>query len=551
VTVIVDPRHDAGTGPVLEPQSAERERIDRATGQDQREPTPAKSSELLAVLGLIIVADVTIYRGYGFAGMAALFSVGPILLLCGAPQRRVRIDTGIVGTMLLLLAGSLLWCGATWHVAVGAALMIAFAMTLAGMRPYVIDTALFTCVTVITGGAGLSKHLRSLNRSTPQFPRSTWLKVILPAVAVLGFSTLFIQANPDEARVIGRWLTTAWQTIWETILAFSPSAPECLLWIATAWVAGGLLRPLLTSSVFGDHSRQSADRSAAPTAVELPFVPALRNTLVALVVLFAAYLVFEFQTLWFRVFPKGFYYAGYAHEGAAWLTAALALATLVLSSIFRAGILDDRRLPLLRKLAWIWSLENLLLAMAVYHRLYIYICFNGMTRMRTVGLLGITAVLVGFALVVWKILRDRGFVWLINRQLWTLAGAIFLYAVLPVDLLVHSYNVRRILAGDLAPAVQIGVHPIDSGGILALPSLMNCDDETIREGIKAMLADRALRAEGKEQEHATRNWTSFQVADRLLLDQLRGLKAEWERYADQDKRRATLQRFRDYTYQWY
>jgi hypothetical protein len=193
----------------------------------------------------------------------------------------------------------------------------------------------------------------------------------------------------------------------------------------------------------------------------------------------------------------------------------------------------------------------LLLGLAVYHRMSIYIDFNGMTRMRTVGLLGISAVVVGFVLVVWKSAHGRSFVWLINRQLWTLATAIFLYAVLPVDFLVHSYNVRRILAGDLAPSVQISVHPIDSGGILALPPLLQCEDEAIREGIRALLAERALAAEAVELRRAGENWTSFQLADRLLVELLRGLATEWSAYKDSGKREAALQRYRDYAYQWY
>jgi hypothetical protein len=44
---------------------------------------------------------------------------------------------------------------------------------------------------------------------------------------------------------------------------------------------------------------------------------AYRNMLVALILLFTAYLGFEFATLWFRAFPEGFHYSGYAHEGAA------------------------------------------------------------------------------------------------------------------------------------------------------------------------------------------------------------------------------------------
>ena len=153
------------------------------------------------------------------------------------------------------------------------------------------------------------------------------------------------------------------------------------------------------------------------------------------------------------------------------------------------GLGAGARSRVLRRLAWIWSIENLLLALAVYHRLSIYIGFNGMTRMRTVGLLGITAVVVGFVLVVHKITRGHDFRWLIRRQLWTVAIAIYLYAVIPVDPLVHTYNVRRILSGDPAPSVQISVHPIDSAGVLVLFPLLESDDALLREGVRALLAE--------------------------------------------------------------
>jgi hypothetical protein len=157
----------------------------------------------------------------------------------------------------------------------------------------------------------------------------------------------------------------------------------------------------------------------------------------------------------------------------------------------------------------------------------------------------------GFVLVVWKITHGRGFVWLVNRQLWTLSLAVILYAILPVDLLVHTYNVRRILQGDLAPSVQISEHPLDSGGVLALSPLMQCDDELIREGIKALLAERALQVEEAERVRALQNWTSFQLSDRLLLVQMRELIGVWSAYADPAKRQAALARYRAYAYQWY
>ena len=153
-------------------------------------------------------------------------------------------------------------------------------------------------------------------------------------------------------------------------------------------------------------------------------------------------------------------------------------------------MLDDARLPRLRRLAWLWSLENLLLAAAVYHRLAIYIGFNGMTRMRTIGIFGMSCVVAGFLLVVWKIVRNRDFVWLVRHHLWALALAVYLFALTPVDAIVHYYNVRRITAGDPAPSVQISVHPIDSQGMLAILPLADADDPIIRDGVRAMLAER-------------------------------------------------------------
>jgi hypothetical protein len=278
---------------------------------------------------------------------------------------------------------------------------------------------------------------------------------------------------------------------------------------------------------------------------------AYRNTLVVVILLFAGYLAFEFQSLWFRTFPVGFHYSGYAHEGAAWLTVALALASVILSAIFRGRILYDDRLPRLRKLAWLWSIENMLLAIAVYHRLFIYIGFNGMTRMRTVGLFGMSAVVVGFLVVLWKIARNHDFGWLVRRHLWTVSLAVYLYSITPVDLLVMRYNVRRILNGDSAPCVQISVHPISAEGYLVLHPLMDSADAMISEGLKSMLANRLDESERRALEREQKGWKSHQVAESRLLQQLRGMRSRWTAYDDPQIRSAKLEEFHAYAYQWF
>jgi hypothetical protein len=322
----------------------------------------------------------------------------------------------------------------------------------------------------------------------------------LPLLAFVAFGLLFIVANPDLLTSFGETMEWVLTSLRDWIIRFAPTWQEVLFWLAVIWLAIGLLRPVVSRALFEEGSQITTllpEEGSAP--IRALFYSPFRNTLVTVIVLFAVYLVFEFKTLWFRVFPEGFYYSGYAHEGAAWLTVALALATVVLSVIFRGNVLLDPRLGRLRRLAWIWSLENLLLAIAVYHRMYIYIGFNGMTRKRTIGIFGISCVVAGFLLVVWKIARNRDFIWLLRRHLWALALALYLLALWPTDMIVHYYNVRRILTGDPAPSVQISVHPINSEGVLQLLPLVECDDAIIRDGVRAMLADRHDQAEALDQ----------------------------------------------------
>lgn len=517
------------------------------------EQPPLRWREIMAVVSVVLLCDLTIYRGHGFAGYALLFAIAPILLAFGSPRPRNDATGWILGAMTAVLAVKMLWCGSILLAACGFALVVAFAAALSGLCPYVLELVVFASQTVLAGCAGLVHHWRCLNKLGPAISRARWLSIALPLAAFMAFSLLFVFANPDLRTSLGTSVEMALNAVRDFFLKFSPTIGEAVFWVAVLVIAVGLLRPVVSRTLFeniSDPAPTVADQ--ADTTSPWSLYPAFRNTLLTVIVLFAIYLVFEFMTLWFRVFPEGFYYSGYAHEGAAWLTVALALATLVLSLVFKGRILQDPRLPRLRRLAWLWSLENMLLAIAVYHRLYIYIGFNGMTRMRMVGIFGMSAVVVGFILVVWKIAYNRDFVWLMRRHLWTLALAVYLFALIPVDTIVTRYNVGCILAGDPAPAVQISVHPISSEGVLLLEPLLGSDNEMIREGIRAMLAARHAEAESLAASRQTQGWTTYQIADDMVLQSLRSGSDNWAEYAaDRSRQDAALRRFHDYAYQWY
>jgi hypothetical protein len=521
-----------------------------------REQPPLGPREVIAVLLLVVLCDLTIYRGQGHAGYALLFVAAPALLLFGSFRPRCGFSFWLVGFMLVALAAKSLWCVSwqpAWHVATGFVLLVAFAMSLSGFRPYVLEGAVFASQTILAGYAGVVHYWRSSSKKAPAITRTSWLSVTLPVAAFLVFGLLFILANPDLLASFGEHLGNLLTEIRDWIIDFSPSPWEFFFWIAVFWVSVGLLRPVISRALLDEATRAAQAATIEAGKPEKAFVyPAFRNTLFTVIVLFAAYLVFEFMTLWFRDFPKGFYYSGYAHQGAAWLTLALALSTAILSLVFRGRILQDPRLPKLRGLAWIWSLENMLLAIAVYHRLYIYIGFNGMTRMRTVGFFGMSAVVAGFILVLWKIALNRDFLWLVRRQLWALAITIYLFVLTPVDTIVVSYNVRRIMSGDSAPSVQIIVHEINSEGVLLLQPLLDCDDLIIREGVRALLAQHHEKAEELAAERQEKGWTSFQIADHIVLQKLHAAGSNWADYADRSERQAVLKRFHDYAYhQWY
>jgi hypothetical protein len=519
---------------------------------ERYDESPVRLPELASLLLIILLCDVTIYRGSGFAGYAALVFGLPLLLLIGIPTKTPLRSTWLYGLLVAAAAVRLLWCGSGLAVVSGVVALAGFAMSLVGRTPYLIHAAVFATQTFAAGHNGLNHYWSSLARIKPSARVQNVLTLILPIVALVVFGTVFIFANPDLVEAVGARLTSFFNSLGQWIQDLTPAPLEILFCIAAGWIAVGLLRPILPELRTEDDSQSETstdvpERESKPT----PLFEAFRNTLFVVVGLFAVYLVFEFQTLWFREFPEGFHYSGYAHEGAAWLTVALALATVMLSLMFRGSVLDDPRLPLLRKLSWIWSLENVVLALAVYNRLAIYVNSNGMSRMRTVGLLGISAVLVGFLLVVRKIVKGHDFRWLVRRQLWTVAFAVYLYAVLPVDAWVMRHNVDRILAGDLAPSIQFSVHPTSAEGVIQLLPLTQCENEIIREGVKGLLAQHLDDSEDLATKRILLGWTSRQIADEELLRALRESQSDWSEYKDKTRRSVAITRFHEYAWQWY
>ncbi len=526
--------------------------VDEAVQEPFWPSNAAMCRTFVALIVMVILSDLTIYHGEGFAGIAVFMVLAPVVLFAARPWTRANQATFVCGFFLVCLAGRLAWCGSDLAVICGAGVFLAFSISLNGQQPFVAQTLGLLGLAIPYGVEVLgyfSIGPRSVVTQEPSVRKAGLLSIIVPLLALGAFGLIFVSANPDLLNFISEsikpWINSFWN--WLTTFHYT----EILFWCGTLLLAAGLLHPLLP--IRDDHDL-ATDVTKQPAESTLYAI--CRNTLVTLIGLFVLYLVFEFRTLWFREFPKGFYYAGYAHQGAAWLTAALALSTLILSLMFRGAMLNDPREPRLRKLAWIWSALNLLLAASVYNRLLIYIDFNGMTRMRTVGLFGTTSVVAGFLLTLWKIRAGKRFLWLVRRDLWAVAMTVIVYAITPVDWLIHTYNVRQIMAGDLAPVVQITEHPVSSEGLLTLEPLLECEDPIIRKGIAAMLTleeqtQDSARAGALRQVKA-RRWTARQLATDVMNEHLkRSADRRNALIGSEDDPSRLLDEFRAYAFQWY
>lgn len=508
-------------------------------------PTVKGRCGVCLVLLMVVLADVTCYRSHGFTGLAVFLAAASVLICLGIPSRSLRLSTVCVWSMLAVAAWRLTDHGNNLLLVSGFWLLFALALTFRSCLPFVFDVLIFALECLPGGGEFLTSLNSSLREKVTQSidDRQTrpWAEILLPVLAAGLFGGIFVMANPDVMSLFSRRLSLVWEYLSGFLKDFSPV--QIVFWIVVAWTTGGLLRSRITQ-----FSTAESDRDPAWGTDGTPLYAAYRNTLVTLIVLFTAYLTFESRAFVDQVPPAGFTYSSYAHEGAAWLTAALALATLILSIIFRGATMTDDRLPRLRRLAVVWSTLNFLLAIAVCNRMLIYINFNGMTRMRVVALLGIGSVVGGLTLAVIKIYRRRSFSWLIQRQLWVVQLAAFLFAVVPVDTLIHTWNVRQILSGNPAPIVQITAHSLDDECLPVLLPLCRVSDPLISEGMCGMIMIREHRLSESIARSRAAGWTAWQRHRQQSLARLRDSQEQWDIMATRAAAAVALQNLADYAY---
>lgn len=448
---------------------------------------PARPRELLVALAFVAAADVALWRGgdigLGGTGLAVFFVAVPALVVLAARARRLTLR--LVATLLLLcaVAARCAYEPTPGSVGLGVAGIFALAITLRSRAAFLTDVvasfgATFATIpmrfvaavrgartTLVGGRAG--KDSRSLG------------PFVIPVALVAVFTIIFGLANP----LVGRWLTAATGSV------AAPAGIRVFSWIALLPCAVLLLRP----AVWRSKAAEAADTTGVAARASLSIA---RNALYALNVLFLAYNALDAKYLWAGSAPPGVTERAYAHEGAAWLTVAVAVLTIVVGVMFRGALAHDARAKMLRTLAFVWLGQGAVLALGTYRRLFIHITTSGLSSLRILGMVGTTLVVVGLVQVGVKLLRGRSLSWLVRRQLDAVVLGLLGFSLLPAHLISAPINVRHVMAHDYQALVNIEEEVAEPESAAAMLPMLDHDDERIRRGIAALLLDErdALRA---------------------------------------------------------
>lgn len=115
---------------------------ERAAETDSARERQSLTMRQLACVGLsVVIADLTLFRGHGYAGVAAMGVASIFLLWFGKrSDAGVRRYRWIVTGLLIAAALKLVWGGSLGLALFGSLLLFALAVALEGRAPYLTDT---------------------------------------------------------------------------------------------------------------------------------------------------------------------------------------------------------------------------------------------------------------------------------------------------------------------------------------------------------------------------------------------------------------------------
>lgn len=402
---------------------------------------------LLAAIAAVAVADQLFYDAPIGLSLVLAFAALAILTLLANPilwsWNSSRITAGLVLTAALVPGlenpGALSLIFAISGTAI-------FCLLVHGHLPDGGRTGTLRVVTLLCTGpfrlfadlAMLRRACARASKAANQVPWSVWF---VPLVLGAVFFTLFVSANP----LIENWF----QDIDIDLLV--PDPVRLLIWL----MAIVFVWPFIRVRVRRVAMFKRPKGTAAPDAAQLGppaiadrkptanlFGPAsILRSLFLFNAMFAVQTILDLTYLWGGVtLPEGMNYAIYAHRGAYPLIATALLAAGFVLAAMRPGS-ETEGMPLVRRLVYLWTGQNVLLVISAILRLNLYVEIYSLTMLRIAALIWMMLVALGLTLIVMRIALGRSNRWLISLNAAALAATLYVCSFVNFPHLIASYNV--------------------------------------------------------------------------------------------------------------
>ena len=323
------------------------------------------------------------------------------------------------------------------------------------------------------------------------FFRGWFLSIALSLI----FIFLFAQANPLIMRHFQNYdLSVFFKAI---------SVWRLLFWLVMACIIMTIIRPRLKINTY--KIRKDKNNYISYLFTESSVI----RSLIIFNAIFAVQTLLDVIYLWGGTsLPKGITYSEYAQKGAYPL-----IITALLSAVF--AILSNRisltakNSQLLKKLLYLWILQNIFLVISCIFRTLLYIEAYSLTYWRISAIIWMGLVAFGLVFIIIQVLQKKSDTWLINVNVITLLSALFLFTFINWPSFIARYNIMHsglMIEGgrslDYQYIIELGPMTIP-----ALREIQNNEDITLSSKNHLIKIEDYLYNKLDRSDNSWRGWT--------------------------------------------
>jgi hypothetical protein len=358
----------------------------------------------------------------------------------------------------------------------------------------------------------------------------------LPIAIVIIFYLIYRAANPVFAEVtdkifenIADWVNNFFKYI---------SILRILFILSGVLVLSGILYSRRINLFVKEESQLNDDISRKRRFVRWPFLKLdLKNEymsgillLVLMNLLLLGLNIIDIKYIWINFhIPEGISLSEMVHQGTEWLIVSIILSMIVVIYILRANLNFYSKNSLLKILAYVWMMQNMILTISLLIRNNTYVSWHALAYKRLGVYVFIALTFIGLFTMLIKIYKAKSFFYLLRVNFW--AALIILTSVTCInwDIFIAKYNVEFTKGAQLDTDFLLKLSPKSYPYIL--DSMEKVAKQIEAHDSTGQVLQYSSREYFEEQlhrqsliyidEHKSSSWRSFNFADDYALAYLK------------------------------